>query len=86
MIKVQPKSRQPGLLGPAPSADGERLRIAVSEPPEGGRATRAACAALAEALGVPVSAVSLVAGAASREKRLQVHGDPVALAARLDAL
>jgi len=86
MIKVQPKSRRPGLLGPTQSADGERLRIAVSEPAEGGRANRAACAALAEALGVPASAVSLAAGAASREKRLQVRGDPVALVALLAAL
>lgn len=86
MIKVQPKSRRPGLLGRAPSADGERLRVAVSEPAEDGRANRAACAALAAALGVPASAVSIAAGAASREKRLHVRGDPVALAALLTAL
>ena len=86
MIKVQPKSRRPGVLGSAPSIEGERLRIGVSEPAEGGRANRAACAVLAEALGVPASAVSLIAGAASREKRLHVRGDPVALAALLDAL
>lgn len=86
MIKVQPKSRRPGLLGPAPSMDGERLRIAVSEPAEGGRANRAACAALAAALGVPPSAVSVASGVASREKRLHVRGDPAALAAQLAAL
>lgn len=86
MIKVQPKSRRPGLLGPVPSADGERLRIAVSEPAEDGRANRAACAALAKALGVAASTVSVVTGAASREKRLHVRGDPAALASRLAAL
>ena len=50
-VKVQPKSRRPGVQGLAPSADGERLRIGVTEPAEDGRANRAACAALAEALG-----------------------------------
>ena len=86
MIKVQPKSRRPGLSGRAASADGERLRIAVSEPPEDGRANRAACASLADALGVATAAVTVVAGAASREKRLHVTGDPALLAARLAAL
>jgi uncharacterized protein len=86
MVKVQPKSRQPGLQGTAPSADGERLRIGVSEAAEDGRANRAACATLARALDVPASAVSVAAGAASREKRLQIHGDPASLAARLEAL
>ena len=50
-VKVQPKSRRPGLHGAAPAADGERLRIGVTEAAEGGRANRAACAALAAALG-----------------------------------
>jgi len=86
MIKVQPKARRPGVGGTAPSAEGERLRIAVSEPAEDGRANRAACAALAEALGVAASAVTVAAGAATREKRLQVSGDPASLAVRLGRL
>lgn len=86
MLKVQPRSRRPGLQGTVPAADGERLRIGVSEPAEGGRANRAACAALAAALGVPGSAVTVVAGATSREKRVHVTGEPAALAARLAAL
>jgi uncharacterized protein YggU (UPF0235/DUF167 family) len=93
-VKVQPKSRRPGLHGTAPLADAAsseargnlRLRIAVAEPAEGGRANRAACAALARALAVPNSAVSVLAGGASREKVLHVAGDPAVLAARLAAL
>ncbi len=85
-VKVQPKARRAGCGGAAPSADGPRLRIAVREPAEDGRANRAACAALAEALGVAASAVSVATGAGSREKRLHVAGDAAALAARLDAL
>ncbi|HST73913.1 MAG TPA: DUF167 family protein [Acetobacteraceae bacterium] len=85
-VKVQPKSRRPGIGGIAPTADGARLRIGVSEAAEDGRANRAACAALARALGVPASAVTLAAGAASREKLLHVAGDPSLLSVRLSAL
>jgi uncharacterized protein YggU (UPF0235/DUF167 family) len=85
-VKVQPKSRRPGLQGRAPSAGGERLRIGVTEAAEDGRANRAACATLAAALGVPASRVSVLAGAASREKTLLVDGDPAALAAGLGRL
>jgi uncharacterized protein len=86
MVKVQPKSRRPGLQGVTQSADGERLRVGVSEPAEGGRANRAACQMLAQELDVPVSAVSVAAGAASREKRLYISGDPAALTSRLAEL
>ncbi len=85
-VKVQPKSRRPGVHGTAPAADGERLRIGVTEAAEAGRANRAACAALAAALGTPQSAVRLTAGATSREKILHVTGDPAELAVKLAAL
>ena len=85
-VKAQPGSRRPGLHGAVESADGPRLRIAVSEPPEAGRANRAICAALAAVLEVPPSAVRIAAGASAREKRLLVSGDPVTLARRLAAL
>lgn len=85
-VKVQPKSRRPGLGGSRPSADGPRLAIAVTEAPEDGRATRAACEALARALGLANSAVELVQGAASREKTLRVAGDLATLTAALESL
>ncbi|MBR0649799.1 DUF167 domain-containing protein [Roseomonas terrae] len=85
-VKVQPKSRRPGLGGVKPAADGPRLSIAVAEAPEDGRATRAACETLARALGVAASTVALAQGAASREKILRVAGDPAALAPGLEAL
>jgi uncharacterized protein len=56
------------------------------EAPEDGRANRAACAALARALGVAPSAIAITAGAGSREKTLRVSGDPAVLAARLGGL
>ena len=85
-VKVQPKSRRPGLHGTTPAADGERLRIGVTEAAEGGRATRAACATLADALGLAPSSVRLSLGATSREKTLHVAGDPAALGRKLAAL
>jgi len=85
-VKVQPKSRRPGLRGAVLSADGERLRIGVTELAEGGRANRAACATLADALGLAPSAVRLAFGATSREKTLHVAGDPAILGAKLAAL
>lgn len=74
-VRVQPKSRRPGLRGLAQAADGTRLRIGVSEAPEDGRANRAACAALARALDLPASRMSVVSGASRREKTILV-ADP----------
>jgi uncharacterized protein (TIGR00251 family) len=85
-VKVQPRARRPGLRGAVPGTDGPRLGIAVTAPPADGAANRAVCAALADMLGVPQSAVAVASGAASREKRLVVSGDPAALSARLAAL
>lgn len=85
-VKVHPRARRPGLLGAVPDTDGDRLAIAVRELPEGGRANRAVCAALAEAVGVPPSNVGVVAGASARRKTLRVVGDPGAIVARLAAL
>ncbi len=83
-VKVQPRARRPGLLGLAPSADGPRLRLAVTAPAEHGKANAAVCALLAEVLGVATSAVTEVQGAASRDKTLAVAGDPHGLGARLE--
>ncbi len=85
-VKVQPRSRRPGVHGTRPSADSERLHIGVTEPAESGRANRAVCATLAKSLGLTPSAVSVVIGATSREKTLRVTGNPAELAAKLAAL
>jgi len=85
-VKVQPKSRRPGVHGRVPDVAGERLRIGVAEAAEDGRANRAACETLARALGVPASAVSVAQGATSRQKTLRAEGDPAALARALAAL
>ncbi|WP_043358572.1 DUF167 domain-containing protein [Belnapia sp. F-4-1] len=82
-VKVQPRARRPGIGGLAPGVDGPRLRLAVTEAVEDGRANRAVCGALATALGLPASAVSILQGQAAREKLVQAAGDAEALAARV---
>jgi uncharacterized protein len=85
-VKVQPKSRRPGIQGHSVSAHGPCLRIGVSDAAEDGRANRAACAALARALDLPASAVVVMLGQTSRDKTLRVAGDLAVLAARLERL
>jgi len=85
-VKVQPKSRRPGIQGRAIAARGPCLRIGVNEPPEDGRANRAVCAVLAQALNVPTSAVAVTLGQTSRDKTLHVTGDASILTARLELL
>jgi uncharacterized protein len=85
-VKVQPKSRRPGIQGRAASALGPCLRIGVSEAAEDGRANLAACAVLAAALHVPGSSVSVTLGQTSRDKTLHIAGDAALLTARLETL
>ncbi|PPQ31845.1 DUF167 domain-containing protein [Rhodopila globiformis] len=85
-VKVQPKSRRPGIQGRSSSSRGPCLRIGVSEAAEDGRANRAACTVLAQALDMPASAVTVTLGQTSRDKILHVAGDVSLLKARLEAL
>lgn len=69
-VHVAPGARRARLVG----RHGDALKVAVVEPPERGRANEAVCRLLAEALGVAVGDVSVVAGATSRRKRVLVAG------------
>jgi uncharacterized protein YggU (UPF0235/DUF167 family) len=69
------------------SADGRsHLKARVRAVPEKGAANQALERLVAEALGVPRSAVSVVAGGAARLKTLRVLGDPAMLAKGIEAL
>jgi uncharacterized protein YggU (UPF0235/DUF167 family) len=85
-VKVQPKSRRPGIQGRSDSSRGPCLRIGVSEAAEDGRANRAACTMLAKALDVPPSAITVTLGRTSRDKVLHVAGNISLLEARLESL
>jgi uncharacterized protein YggU (UPF0235/DUF167 family) len=75
-IRVTPGASHPGVGGDRDGA----LVVRVSAPAVDGRATAAALAAVAAAFGVRRHAVTLVAGAASRTKVLDVAGaDPAVL-------
>ena len=53
---------------------GDLLRVRVTAPPVGGRANAALERLLADALGVPKSAVRVVSGARAREKTVTIEG------------
>ena len=86
MVKVHPRSRRPGVQGVQQSTAGPRLRIAVAEAAEDGKANQAVCDMLARRLHQPRSAVRIVTGAATREKLLAVTGDSAVLAELLRLL
>lgn len=75
-VRVRPGAARPGVGGEHDGA----LVVRVSAPAVDGRATSAALAAVAEAFGVRRRDVTLVSGAASRTKILDVAGaDPATL-------
>ena len=53
---------------------GDRLKVRVSAPPEGGKANKAICALLAAALGIKPRDVEIVGGQTSPEKLARVSG------------
>ncbi len=83
-VRAQPRARRASLGGRSP--DGTALAVAVTEPPEDGRANRAVEAAVAAALGCSASAVAVTRGGTARIKTLRIAGDPAALAAKLERL
>lgn len=85
-IRVKPGAARAKVGGRHDGSLGPALVIAVNAPPVDGRATEAVRRALAEALGVPASSVSLRSGATGRDKLFTIADPPDELTARLDAL
>jgi len=69
-VKAVPGSKRDAIAG----ALGDRLKIKVSAPPEGGKANAAICDLLAQSLGVKPRDVSVVSGHTSPEKLIEVLG------------
>jgi uncharacterized protein (TIGR00251 family) len=78
-ILVQPRASR-AKLGPV--HDG-RLKVAVTSPPVDGEANAAVIELFAKQLGVPRSAVEVIAGASSRRKTLRISGVTAADVERL---
>jgi uncharacterized protein len=73
-ILVQPRASRARL---GPRHDG-RIKIAVTAPPVDGEANAAVIELVAKSLGVPRSAVTVIAGQSSRRKTLKVTGASLA--------
>src|SRR5260370_32872300 len=69
-VRAQPRARKAGVRGEQAGA----LVVAVTQPPEQGRANAALVEALRDALGVKRSQIELVSGATSRQKRFLIRG------------
>ena len=69
-VRAQPGARKAGVLGEQAGA----LKVAVTAPPQDGRANKALVGTLAELLGVRRSQVELLAGATGRDKRFLIRG------------
>jgi uncharacterized protein (TIGR00251 family) len=79
-VKLVPKASRNALGGVAVDADGRAcVKASVTAAPEAGKANTALIALLAKTWRLPTSAISVVAGAASRRKTLLIAGDPAAL-------
>jgi len=69
-VRAQPGARRDAIVG----EHAGMLKVAVSAPPDKGRANEAIIEVLAEALGIKRSQIELVTGATSRQKEFLLHG------------
>ena len=79
-MKVIPRSRVTALVGVRDGA----LVVRIAAPPFDGKANAALCAFLSELLDVPPSALTLVSGHRSPQKRVAIRG--VSVSALIDRL
>lgn len=86
-LRVTPNAGLDRIDGLETRDDGATvLRVRVKAVPDKGKANAAVMVLLAKALGVPKSAVTLVAGDTARQKTVHIAGDSDALAAALAKL
>src|SRR5947209_3777741 len=69
-VKAQPGARKSGIVGEHAGA----LKVAVTAPPEDGRANKALIETLSRALGIKRSQIELLTGPTGRNKRLLIRG------------
>ncbi len=70
-VYVQPRASRNEVVGPHNGA----LKVKLTAPPVDGAANKMCIAFLAKALGVPKSAVKIIAGQTSRSKTVLVRGE-----------
>ena len=69
-VVAQPGARRNAILGERAGT----LRVAVTAPPDKGKANAAIQSVLAESLGLKTAQIALVTGATSRQKRFAIAG------------
>jgi len=69
-IRAQPGAKRNAIVGEHDGA----LRVAVTAPPDKGKANEALAAVLSNAFELPKSAVELVSGPTSRQKKFLLRG------------
>jgi len=78
-VYVQPKARRAQLIG----MHADRLKLAVTEPPDKGKATAAVVKLLASTVNISPSSAELVRGDISRQKDVLLRGLTVEEVSRL---
>ena len=85
-VRLTPRARSERLEGIARLADGSAvLRVSVTAPPEDGRANEALLRLLAKELGLARRDLAIFTGQKSRNKLVQISGEPAELVTRLGA-
>jgi uncharacterized protein len=83
-LKVKPQARRDAIDGFVPDVEGEALAVAVTAPPEHGKANAAVIALLARTWKLPSSSFSVLQGTTGRRKLLKLAGNAEALAATIE--
>jgi uncharacterized protein (TIGR00251 family) len=85
-LRVTPNAARERIVAIATDADGDQyLKVAVTVPPENGKANAAAIKLIAKSLHLPKGTLSISSGATSRRKTLLIAGDAHDLEIKLNA-
>ena len=71
-VRVQPRASADEIVG----VHGDALKVRLTAPPVDGAANKALVELLAGTFGIPVRAVTIVAGESSRTKVVELEGRP----------
>ena len=85
-VKLTPRAAQERIDGIEQDAAGAAaLKVAVTAPPEKGRANAKLLALLAKTWRLPKSSLAIVGGATDRRKTVAIMGDPAAELPKLES-
>ena len=80
--RVTPRSGRDEVMGRKVFEDGvQAVCVRVTAAPDGGKANKAVCKAVASSLGVPKTAVEVVSGHTARRKQLSISANAITGAA-----